>query len=91
MPPARGAHRHADRDAGQPGREQRVAAEIRERSKRLDEGRLHQVLDVRARSDHPAHDPVHGADMGLKQIAERGRIAAPRAVDERGDLRGWRT
>ena len=62
-----------------------------QRSKRLDERGLHQVLDVGARADHPPHHPVHGADVGLKQIAERGGIASARPVDERGNLRGRRT
>ena len=67
-----------------------VAAEVGQRTERLDERRLHQILDVRARAHHPAHDAVHGADVGLKQVAKRVGIAPPRAVDQGRHLgRRW--
>ena len=85
------AHAYPDGDAGQPGREQGVAPKVGQRSERLDERRLHQIVDVRARAHHPPHDPVNGAHVGLEQVAKGLGIALPRAVDQGRHLGRGRT
>jgi hypothetical protein len=70
-----------------PGGEQRIAAEVRQRTERLDERGLDQIVHIRPRADHPAHDAVNRADVGVEQVAERLRVAPPRPVDERGYFR----
>ena len=81
-------HGDAHGDAGEPGGEERVAAEVGQRPERLDEGGLNEVFDVGPRSRQPADHPVDQADVAVEELAERRRIAPSRAVDQDGDVGG---
>ena len=87
--PAGRAERDAHGDAAEPGREEGLAPERRQRAEPLHEDCLDDVVHVR-RGPHQAVDqPVHARDVQPEQRAKGVALPPPRPLDEgRGIERG---
>ena len=66
----------------EPGREARLAAELRQREPRPDERVLRDLLGVRGRARDPERQPEGPVAVTVDQRAERRGVAGPRPLDQ---------
>ncbi len=81
---SRPAKRLVDGNARQPGRQPGLAAKVVEMGKGPDIGFLHHVLGFAVAAQDTARETVEPAVVGLHDLAQRGLVTAPRAVDQFG-------
>jgi len=76
----------ANGDAQQPGGKRGLAAKTGEGAKGVDEGHLHEILEVGGRARQTVNGAVDASDMQTKQLPARRLVARAGARDQIGDL-----